>query len=242
MDTGKTLKEARESRGLTLVGVAAKIKISQDKLKALEENRFDYFPGAFYAKSFLKSYANFLEVSVDLSEIAVEPPREPQHPLYIPRNKPQKEKKYSVAAAKKKDNKLSIVAGIIIILGLLAYSVYNMPSVNIFPLKPQEKNQVYEIPADIESVSNEIMVKSITVEDTWIRIEADGKLQFEGTLLKGTTRYWKADRNIKLRIGYVPGIDIYLKKSSGTAYERVDIEEGSLHDINEVEFTNEFGK
>lgn len=60
---GTQLKEARESRGLTLQQVAASTKISVSVLEALERGDFPRLPGGIFSRAFVRSYA--LEVGAN---------------------------------------------------------------------------------------------------------------------------------------------------------------------------------
>jgi cytoskeletal protein RodZ len=57
---GEKLRLARQERGLEIEGIAKKINIRGDYLKALEEERLDLLPAGLYGKNFLKEYAGFL--------------------------------------------------------------------------------------------------------------------------------------------------------------------------------------
>jgi len=57
MSIGSELKEARESRKITLETVSKKTKIPVKYLEAIEENRFDIFPSHTYAKGFIRAYS-----------------------------------------------------------------------------------------------------------------------------------------------------------------------------------------
>ncbi|WP_227766546.1 helix-turn-helix domain-containing protein [Zhaonella formicivorans] len=59
---GETLKEARESKNLTLRDAEAATKIRLKYLEALENEDFSELPGRVYIIGFLKSYAKFLEL------------------------------------------------------------------------------------------------------------------------------------------------------------------------------------
>lgn len=65
MEIGKKFKEARQKKGLTIDDIQEKTKIRKKYLCALENEEFDVIPGAVYAKAFIKSYAQQL----DLDEI-----------------------------------------------------------------------------------------------------------------------------------------------------------------------------
>ncbi|YCM45632.1 helix-turn-helix domain-containing protein [Verrucomicrobiaceae bacterium 227] len=64
-DIGEKLKEARESRGLSLQDVAHSTRIPVPSLKAIEANCYSVFPSPAYAKSFVHQYADFLEFDAD---------------------------------------------------------------------------------------------------------------------------------------------------------------------------------
>lgn len=59
---GNSLREARESRGLSLFEVYRETRIHSEILQALENDDYSPFASAAYAKSFLSQYATFLGV------------------------------------------------------------------------------------------------------------------------------------------------------------------------------------
>jgi cytoskeleton protein RodZ len=62
---GNTLRRERVRRGLKLEEIAAQTKIGQYHLRALEENQFDRLPGGLFRRSFLRQYAQALELNAD---------------------------------------------------------------------------------------------------------------------------------------------------------------------------------
>ena len=82
---GSTLKEARNKKTLSLEEVHAKIKIHPRVLQLLEEEKFDKLPSPLFAKSFLKSYAEFLEVNPEEVMQAYERAgvKDPEQTIYI---------------------------------------------------------------------------------------------------------------------------------------------------------------
>ncbi|KAA0234912.1 helix-turn-helix domain-containing protein [bacterium] len=59
---GETLRNARNSRGLTIEQAAQDTRISPRFLEALEEEQFDALPAPVYVRGFLRSYANYLRL------------------------------------------------------------------------------------------------------------------------------------------------------------------------------------
>src|SRR6478735_2323332 len=67
---GERLREARESRGLTLAQVAGETRIPQRHLQTIEAGDFAALPARTYAISFSRNYARM--VGLDQDEIAAE--------------------------------------------------------------------------------------------------------------------------------------------------------------------------
>lgn len=62
---GSNLKQARETRQLTLHEIEWATKIRAEFLQAMEDERFDLLPSATHARGFLRSYARYLELDAD---------------------------------------------------------------------------------------------------------------------------------------------------------------------------------
>jgi cytoskeleton protein RodZ len=65
-DCGRSLREARERRGVTLRQLANTTKISVSALEALERNDLSRLPGGIFSRAFVRSYAS--EVGLDPEE------------------------------------------------------------------------------------------------------------------------------------------------------------------------------
>jgi transcriptional regulator with XRE-family HTH domain len=66
---GKYLKAERELRNLPIEEVAKFTKIRKDFLTAIEEDRYEFLPSAFYVKGFLTAYARYL--GLDTNEVLI---------------------------------------------------------------------------------------------------------------------------------------------------------------------------
>src|ERR1043166_6756182 len=67
---GETLRRERLRRGLDLDQISSELKIAQRFLEAIEEDRFDRLPAGVFAKSFVRQYAQLLDLDGD--ELATE--------------------------------------------------------------------------------------------------------------------------------------------------------------------------
>lgn len=65
MQIGEKLKEARLEKELSLEDVQKLTKIQTRHLEAIEENNFSLIPGSFYARVFIKEYANAVGLDAD---------------------------------------------------------------------------------------------------------------------------------------------------------------------------------
>ena len=65
-EIGATLRTAREQRGVSIDTAAEATKIRSRYLVALEEEDFERLPGPTYARGFLRSYSEFLELDAQL--------------------------------------------------------------------------------------------------------------------------------------------------------------------------------
>jgi hypothetical protein len=61
-EIGNTLREARLRRGLDIADCESATKIRAKYLRALEEEQFEVLPGSMYVKSFLRTYAEHLDL------------------------------------------------------------------------------------------------------------------------------------------------------------------------------------
>jgi len=59
---GRSLREARESRGLSIADVVSSIKFSSRQIEAIERNDFAHLPGATFVRGLIRSYAKLLQL------------------------------------------------------------------------------------------------------------------------------------------------------------------------------------
>ena len=69
-ELGQKLTEAREAKGLSIDQLHEITKIQKRHLVAIEEGNYDVLPGAFYARAFIKQYAD--AVGLNGEELLVE--------------------------------------------------------------------------------------------------------------------------------------------------------------------------
>lgn len=66
-DLGRHLRELRERKGLSLDALAEETRIRRDYLESLEAGDYDAFPGEYWARQFLRSYATALGINAGIA-------------------------------------------------------------------------------------------------------------------------------------------------------------------------------
>ena len=68
----KTLKKNREKLNITIKEVATELRLEEKIINDIEKGRFEKFNNYVFLKGYLKNYANFLNIKIDLPEIKKE--------------------------------------------------------------------------------------------------------------------------------------------------------------------------
>ncbi|OLO40957.1 hypothetical protein BTR23_05645 [Alkalihalophilus pseudofirmus] len=120
-ELGQRLREAREQKEIKLEDLQKTTKIQKRYLLAIEQGNFDALPGKFYARAFVKNYAEAVGLDADqiLQEFASELPNPHKDGSELPSRRTVRAKN-APTTTKKKSKGYSIfpalVAGVIIIL------------------------------------------------------------------------------------------------------------------------------
>ncbi len=199
---GKTLRNARSAKKISIEKASKETKIAQTYLKAIEEEDFSKVPGDVVLKGFIRVYADFL--GVDSAPLIAELSR---------KNRKEKAKTEPVEIKTKKEPVfdgqkfakalIAVVLLILLMAGLFSFagflissfrnsSVLKQPPVKI---SSQEKG-VFEVRAEV-------------LEKTWLLVEADGKSVFKGIAFPGDERTWTADKKIFVRVGNAAGVRFF---------------------------------
>lgn len=126
MGLGTELKEAREAQGLSLDTLQETTKIQKRYLQAIEEEKFHILPGKFYARAFIKEYAN--AVGLD-SNVLME-----QHQNDIPTTESESTAQYTQMQRSRRDHNtqksskvfsvIPIIIVILLVIGIVFFAWY----------------------------------------------------------------------------------------------------------------------
>jgi cytoskeletal protein RodZ len=234
---GGILKEARAKKSISLEEVHSRIKIHPRVLQLLEENKFEKLPSPLFVKSFLKSYAEFLEISAEdiLRTYEKEERKDPEQVLFI---KPAAERQpkpvfnknwilipgFILAAAV---CIFLVFAGIKAAAGWVSKQKFSIP-VKTAPKPPPAKPSKSEsakapasddwlrsvemgnFPKIAKKTALHLTIKA--ADAVWLKITCDGKVLFQNILKKGTSETWTASDQIEIWTGNSSSMVLTLNK------------------------------
>ncbi len=233
---GKVLKKARLEKKLRIQDVYTQIKINPEYLKALENDDTNSLPSPEYAGIFLRGYANFL--GLDTEKLLAQHDQCSKSPhSRKAKNIDKKTKKKILLFSAIGLTLILLIAGISavryfvntvnIITPEEKYDQSDM-NISVSPLADiadsglvtDDTGLIIPVSVDtgiidvvdsyVENISDPLELKFITMDKTWIRIFADDKKLFEGTLYKGDEKTLYAKEKFHFRIGNAGGVAMQL--------------------------------
>jgi len=255
-ELGEHLRSTREEKGLSLAQVEEATKIRRAFLQALEEGSHDLLPPPVYVKGFLKSYAQFLGLDPQQVLSLYQPPEatpqmtpapvmvdEPLEPLLLRRRWPLLVVALVIALAAaawwaypRYADRLAFLRATATptITSILPSSTTVSPSPTPEPPTdtpaPTHTATATVTPTPTLTPIGVELRLEIVGPATWVRVHADDKVAFTGTLETGVTRTWRANRRIVLRCG-----------KAGAVHVTVDGQEvgplGELDQVVDLEWT-----
>ncbi len=219
---GQELKRERELRGISLREIADSTRINLRFLQAIEEDRLDALPGAFFIRAILRSYAKSIgidenqvlnkyqeiytfEEQLQYGESAKRPVPRPRPPL-----------KFSL----RRGWRIAALAAAIFGLGIILFYFFilapaNRPAVSIVTAQPVPQVEVPKpspppepLPA-VEEITG-LRLEMNFIDETWLHVYADGQSVWDGTKHKGETLEVRAEREVRLNLGNSGGLDLVI--------------------------------
>ncbi|MEA5516119.1 helix-turn-helix domain-containing protein [Nodularia sp. UHCC 0506] len=207
-ELGARLWASREERASSLEEMVVLTKIPRRLLQAIEEGNLDDLPEPVYIQGLIRQYADVLGLNgaefanrfpVDSRSVSL-PPTEKKQPINLLRPLHLYFLYIFVIVCS--------VSGLSQLLNNNALGDSNQKSKRETVLKP-ESNQLNS-PAftNLKPISkifhpsdkNQSLHIGVTLKaSSWIRVVADGKVEFEGVLPEGTQRTWKAEEQLTVK-------------------------------------------
>lgn len=227
-EIGAELRQYREQQSISLDKVAVVTMIRRNLLQAIEEGQLDQLPEPVYTQGLIKRYAEAM--GLDGTQFAgffpIKPPPRSSAKLSWqnwPQLRPIHLYFFYTFLIICSVNGLSQLMG-------SSGTAKNSAGTEELALDRQEqarlvaeasiasKNQKADSYAAVEAArtgqsldksSNKPVMVSVTFKaDSWIQVEVDDKIEFEGILPIGTVRTWQADRKLVVIAGNAGGVMI----------------------------------
>ena len=241
-ELGKQLRLKRQAQALSLEVVSAKTRIQQRLLQAIEEGDRDQLPEPIYIQGFIKQYADALGLNgTELSSsFPISDRRLKIKPVF-----------QRLPTAQLRPIHLYLLYIFVIVCAVNSLSQMlsrsELQATNsqsqtesqkiISPVSKSEEALAKQ-PEKLKSVSatpsNNTDTKQVQIGVTlkaqsWIRVVADGKTQFEGLLPEGTQRTWIAQEEVTVRAGNAGGVLVTFNQEKAKQL-------GNIGEVQEVTF------
>ncbi|MER5205852.1 RodZ domain-containing protein [Streptomyces sp. NPDC002825] len=227
---GRALQQARIAAGLTVEEVSASTRVRIPIVHAIEEDDFSRCGGDVYARGHIRTLAR--AVGIDPAPLIEQydaehggrPAPTPAAPLFeAERIRPEPRRPNWTAA---------MVAAIVAVVGFVGFTMFNgnesgkgttvadggpapAPEKATSAAKPKPVKPAAPKPTEsaIAAVpQDKVTVKLSAIDDkSWISAKAhDGKLLFDGLLLKGESKTFQDDERVDLVLGNAGAIELYV--------------------------------
>jgi cytoskeletal protein RodZ len=214
---GIELRLKRQEKGLSLEQVAAKTRIRRRLLQAIEEGKLDELPEPIYIQGLIKQYAQAL--GLNGTELANTFPTGDRRlsikPVWT-----------NLPAAQLQSIHLYLLYILVISFAvntlshLLSRSEIRANSnlIQEEPIAPasqpdqlpptqlEKVKPVSATPSNSNDSNKQVRIDVTLKAESWLRVVADGKTQFEGLLPQGTQRTWVAQSQLKIIAGNAGGV------------------------------------
>jgi cytoskeletal protein RodZ len=224
---GDYLRQVREENLLSLEQMAAKTLIQVRLIRAIETGNLQPLPEPVYIRGFIKRYA--VALGLDGAEIAQAFPIETDIRAVQPSWK-------DTPAAQLRPLHLWVAYLVLIVAAVsgLSYLISRSPS---WVGSAQNRSQQPKLPVPVVAAASHSASQSASPPSTdsslaprkvpapaiagkpvrvnvtltaqsWLRVEVDGKTDYEGVLPEGTQRTWAANSQVKVRAGNAGGVKV----------------------------------
>jgi len=227
---GKTLKKIREARYLSIEEISEETRIPKKIISNIEEDKLSEISSAFYARSFVRSYSQFLgaleEMPIREYLSGIKAKTSPQ--LMLKGEKVSgdwflKHKKHIGAAV------LTVFCIWLALFSVAQVSRFVKNTWARHKVRVAEKQESAKVAAKLalpkatqgraSSAATESKVKGINLEieahyNTWMHVVSDGKTLFIGILKKKQKDNWQTEKDIELELGNAGGVNLRLNGKS----------------------------
>ena len=213
---GSYLHQIRIEKNISLESIAQKTLISPRLLQAIESGTIEELPELFYTKALIRKFAK----AIDAKEIKdLQDLDEDQKDLSL--NSKVSNNRWYFPSFQIKPFHLYLFYISVITLSLKGITNFVERPIIVNRIEvakqiPLESPVTINRPSPAQTATlvsqpplPQSAIVNITLRDKcWLKVVVDGKVEFEGTLPKGTNRTWKGKEEVTIRAGNAGGVFI----------------------------------
>lgn len=237
-EMGLQLCELRQQQEISIEQVASQTRIQPRLLRAIEQGKIENLPEPVYIQSFIRQYAD--AIGLDGVKFASAFPT-----LYrLPDVRPSWR---SLPGAQLRPVHLYLLYVLLIISAVngLSYflnrslrqpelanaemNVQPIAPTTIGPINPLQAVEKSNLAPKLPGAQKAVRVGLMLTSQSWVRVVADGKTEFEGVLSEGTQRTWAANQKVVVRAGNAGGVMVSFNDGQSKKL-------GELGEIEEMAF------
>jgi cytoskeleton protein RodZ len=230
---GASFKKARESKGISLVQIAAETRISTRFLSAIENEEFNLLPGGIFNRGFVRTFAK--RVGLDPDQAIADYER-----LAEVHQAPEALTAAATPPAKRDHRLYPIAVGALILVIAIFYVVNResgqtvqapggtpapppvaaqpAPAPETTAAAPEPQAQLPAPVAAAAPATQALNIEMEATEQTWIKVMADGNTVNPGEVLQpGMTRKFTAQNQLNVDIGNAAGISLKVNDKAAKA-------------------------
>ena len=232
---GEYLRRRRQGRDISLEEVSEKIKIHIKYLTAIEDGKDADLPGAVYKELFVKSYCDFLGVSID--ELLLRLPEQepmPEEEGKVEQSETVKDRPRIAPAApvvpepvaqRNGGGRTFLVATLVvlvIVLAIVAVQVYRGELFNNAPVqlppasvsKPEPEpvindSVVTDTSLSLPAAQEMINILMVGRGECWVEVSIDGDSSFSELMKTRDTLWFAMQDSISFRLGRANNVDVW---------------------------------
>ncbi|MBI5244452.1 MAG: helix-turn-helix domain-containing protein [Elusimicrobia bacterium] len=212
-DIGAILRKKRQNRGLSLETVYQHTRIPKHLLEALESNDTHAFSAPVYLRGFLKNYCDYIELDFEPLWRELSGPPGPsaadQRPQLVrPAPKLRAADEESAPLTLPLSDPTLLPFALIVVLLIAGALLWAFKSKGSAPPAPKAP----EPPAAVAPVNRvpDMSLKIVPLRETWIRLQVDGALRFEGRMPALAPQEWRAKKGFSLRVSEAQDLNVLL--------------------------------
>ncbi|MBI1242453.1 helix-turn-helix domain-containing protein [Umezakia ovalisporum] len=207
-ELGACLRTSREERALSLEEMVSITKIPQRLLQAIEQGELDDLPEPIYIQGLIRQFADALGFKG--VEFASNFPVD-----FQPMSAPPRKINYSIGLLRPFHLYFLYIFVIVCSVSSLSRLLHNTAlsesngnlkgetvlNPELYQLNSQPSTNLQPVSDKLNNINNpqSVRIGVMLKASSWIRVVADGKIEFEGVLPEGSQRTWQAQEQLTVK-------------------------------------------